>query len=346
MKRFLISSTIALTLLTACRSVQTFPITTPTATATTVPTSTMIPTLEPWMMSLPDDVVSVQMEGDEIFGVDAQGNQIEKFNIDSSQWETYITDIPAWLDERTQYWIEQGSYSSWQELVETKVMKQYRQEINTFGYWDKFVYGTSTFQAYVFEVVEMPDGTMQAVVAVPFSTQAGLVELGIITTSGYVPMVTHFHEPRHGFDAYDPKIKLDTPESLNQIEGKMMVFSMASQAASGNIVEERLEFFLSGSNKNAKYMYRDLVLLRTEDQRDLFLQIALDPNNSPNLNNSITQEMYNELKTNHPKLLSTYGMAARAILVMDVISKSDPYIIADRVMPYSPSLTEEDLFRY
>ncbi|WKZ38364.1 MAG: hypothetical protein QY332_10525 [Anaerolineales bacterium] len=87
MKHLLLSSTIALTLLSACGPTQALPTSTPMATATAVPISTFAPTLEPWMVSLPEDVVSVQVEGDMIFGLDDQGKQIMRFNEVSGEWD-------------------------------------------------------------------------------------------------------------------------------------------------------------------------------------------------------------------------------------------------------------------
>ena len=74
--------------LTACAPATAIPTETPTttATATHTPTQTPTPILEPWMQSLPENVVSVEVDGEQIFGLDSQGSQVMEYSLESGKW--------------------------------------------------------------------------------------------------------------------------------------------------------------------------------------------------------------------------------------------------------------------
>ena len=100
--------------LTACGSIQPAPTATsiPTQTLTPVPTSTPTPTLEPWMQSLPEDVVSVEMDGEQIIGLNSQGEKVMVYSFDSGEWIESVNTLepvpvvevthPGWYFDRLQ----------------------------------------------------------------------------------------------------------------------------------------------------------------------------------------------------------------------------------------------------
>lgn len=76
---------------------------TPQPTITPIPTKTPTPTLESWIVSLPSDVVSVEIKDETIFGLNAQGEQIMQFDVADGKWERVVKscvdpDLIAELD--------------------------------------------------------------------------------------------------------------------------------------------------------------------------------------------------------------------------------------------------------
>jgi len=67
------------------------PTATPQSTAIPAPTSTLTPTLEPWMQNLPDSVVSIETEGDVIFGLDGDGERVMEFNLETDHWVELVS---------------------------------------------------------------------------------------------------------------------------------------------------------------------------------------------------------------------------------------------------------------
>ena len=86
-KKALLILTVSLSI-TACGNAQPVPTATisPTHTPTPVPTNTPTPTLEPWMQSLPADVVETEEVDGVIFGLDAQGKRLVEFDMQSGLW--------------------------------------------------------------------------------------------------------------------------------------------------------------------------------------------------------------------------------------------------------------------
>jgi hypothetical protein len=83
--------------LVSCGQVQTTPAAEPTlvvSTVTSAPTDISIPsmtptsTLEPWMQSLPENVVSVEVKDGQIMGLGSQGNELMVYSLDTGEWES------------------------------------------------------------------------------------------------------------------------------------------------------------------------------------------------------------------------------------------------------------------
>lgn len=101
MKRILIPLLFSLLLVSCSNAVPATATSIPptvTSTATPLPTHTPSPTLEPWMVSLPEGVVSIQMGDSEIFGLDAQGKQISKFDLEKNEWVKIVVDVKWDID--------------------------------------------------------------------------------------------------------------------------------------------------------------------------------------------------------------------------------------------------------
>jgi hypothetical protein len=90
--------------LASCGQVQTTPAAEPTLvvpTVTSAPTDISIPfmaptsTLEPWMRSLPEGVVTVEVEDEQIVGLDADGNQAMVYSLNTGEWETLTEQAPV-----------------------------------------------------------------------------------------------------------------------------------------------------------------------------------------------------------------------------------------------------------
>jgi hypothetical protein len=130
---------LSIILLTSCSSPATalpteVPTNTPQPTITPIPTNTNTPTptLEPWMVSLPEGVVSVQIENDAIFGLDSQGKQIMQFSVEDSKWVVVKPKVVMnsskyeYFEQKKQEWLDQNPWAleeiDW-EIFVTDTMK-------------------------------------------------------------------------------------------------------------------------------------------------------------------------------------------------------------------------------
>jgi len=156
MPRFLTLSLLIFILLAACSP---SPTATPTNLPTVVPsatpmptlTSTVAPTLELWMQSLPESVISVEMDGNIIFGLDAQGERIMEYDIESGGWveveSSYkiVREAGRESEMSTVEWVqrEDGSWRLPEELLEwerenvlpTQVTDEQAAEIDYMEHW-------------------------------------------------------------------------------------------------------------------------------------------------------------------------------------------------------------------
>lgn len=94
-KNILIITIIAF-ILPACNPLQftTSSTATPAGTTTSIPTltATSTPTLEPWMQSLPEDVVSVEQNSDSILGINTVGERVMVYDIETGAWMALAID--------------------------------------------------------------------------------------------------------------------------------------------------------------------------------------------------------------------------------------------------------------
>jgi hypothetical protein len=93
-KKWMIPMTFCV-VMTACSQVEVVPTATnvPTEPPAPILTSTMTPTLEPWMQSLPEGVVTVEVEDEQIVGLDADGNQAMVYSLNTGEWETLTEQV-------------------------------------------------------------------------------------------------------------------------------------------------------------------------------------------------------------------------------------------------------------
>ena len=98
----------------ACAPVSALPIPStpsilPTQTASPAPTNTMKPTLEPWMQSLPEGVVTIEKDANKIIGLDADGKPVMEFDSETGEWIKLapVIDQATWEkmkpDEQNKY---------------------------------------------------------------------------------------------------------------------------------------------------------------------------------------------------------------------------------------------------
>ena len=103
MKQYFLILSMILLILAACTSTTPFPteipINTPippTETTTFTPaltsTATATATPGPWMASLPENVSSVELNGEDVLGLDAQGNTVMQFDLEANEWGKVYTD--------------------------------------------------------------------------------------------------------------------------------------------------------------------------------------------------------------------------------------------------------------
>ena len=328
---------------------------TPTATAITIPTIT--PTLEPWMASLPEDVASVQVVVDEIIGLDAQGNQVKKYDLDEKEWqeiEKPITDIPAWLDDRSKtYWPGKYVVSDWNALLDKEVPSLGYDEINRkaahkeVGWYYSIssaeVLGVQkiSFKDYPVLVKYGSDGYFLEVAAegTGGDTPVGdvLVLCGVDAPTGYVPICTNMFKGAQGHGPnYMPEERFLTAESLQSLVGRRLKLKLVSQVswAPEKVDETKQQLIADGFNSPYPAGYHEQIVLRGNGV-DLFWSLVADPNNGPKM----VEQYFREkgLNTIPEELqIQKNGLAMQAWILKQYVVKL-PFVMVDLIAEYNVS---------
>src|ERR1043166_9717894 len=66
-------------------------------TITPVPAPSITPTLEAWMQSLPESVLTIEKDGNKIFGLDAERKRVREFNLETGEWALTPDGVMATL---------------------------------------------------------------------------------------------------------------------------------------------------------------------------------------------------------------------------------------------------------
>jgi hypothetical protein len=243
-----------------------------------------------------------------------------------------ITDIPAWLDERTQYWVGKLGYGSYEELVQDKVMKNYIDSYNGLAYPVGLPYGIKTSQGFVLERKFLQvDGVdkLCALVAFSNSSQLGCVELGYKDKGTFVPLVTNLYEVSSP-DDYDPKVKFNSPDSYGLLDNKLWtfrIFSGAEQPQVGNGYSN----LIASKDMNPSYRvaYRDQIKMRGQ-WADEFWAAVTDPNGSQLTAYKYLIDNYDAVPTEYGRESGMNG-GASMVWILDKIGSNNQFILIDRL---------------
>ena len=321
--RIFILTLLALVLLTACSPSATaipteLPTNTPTPTATPTPTdtATATPTLELWMQSLPENVISVEMDGDHVFGLDAENNRIMQFDLESGKWVVIIDDLYAYITTRTGFYEEKYGMS-WDEIVHKKVIEndKYQEKLNRLVKFNEFPHYDFTNYGYVLGVSELPVnneswqemGIVKEVVlevVFPGSHEVGLVLCGVEQNGEFRsfcgPMETEGGNP--GL------------EELKGLYENLFIYANFVDYLAGSSEEMYVGWaeleaggFEEGSQEDRFY---NRTVVRMGENWELWKQLVVDPGGPVINNEEFRREVVDRGKIEKPEWISTRVMMA------------------------------------
>ena len=242
-----------------------------------------------------------------MFGVDKAGNAVEWFATDKAtinnladHWkdvEKPITDIPAWLDEQTAKYVSELGYESYQALLDDKVYGHGYDDVSRrsgthpeVSWTYKSVYGyvvgtnaiTLTPDSEYYKYGSVAHGIL---VAAEGSDGLAFVPCGFDANAEYAVICTDIFEGGQGHDPdYQPRQKLLSPESLDTLVGRRLIFRIVSQASQApeKIEAEKQKLMVEKYESGYPAGYNQQIVQRGK-WVDMFWQMVADDNLAPQL---------------------------------------------------------------
>jgi hypothetical protein len=279
-------------LISACAPATALPTETPTATTvptqTPTPTSTPTPTLEPWMASLPENVVSVEVDGDSIFGLDTQGERVMEFDLETGEWEVIaIKDVDAWKLSVANETVAKAGRSSFLEYSNTDLDQNTRGLVQVnHKTWPVSMH-TGRGRVLDDGVVEVQSDYLKGngidkahVLLIAFPNTLGPTEVlaGVYKDGTYVPIIDHFLPAGISSRDHGEYQNIDKPEDLEFLKGQDIFLKIVSMAFyrewfNPNDLSSNWSHLLPESDEYY-IMYKSKSAL----ERDIYSIVVFDPN--------------------------------------------------------------------